>query len=112
MSAWTAAIRSCSPTLTPIVRTVSPLSKYLWTTPIGMTTWSSGSWKPAPPLGCRMPISRNGRPPIVISLPMDEASSLRSSAVVAPSTATRRFPSTAASVRKVPCHTSNARTAA
>ena len=29
-------------------------------------TWSSGSWNPAPPLGWRMPITWNGRPPIVI----------------------------------------------
>ena len=49
---------------------------------------------------------------MVISLPMDEASSLRSSAVVDPMTATRSSCSTAVSVRNVPCHTSNARTAA
>ena len=61
-----------------------PETKYLWTMPIGTMTWSSGSWNPAPPLGWRMPISWNGRPPIVIWLPMALASSLRSSAVVAP----------------------------
>ena len=106
MSAWTAAICDWSVTLTPIVRTPSPETKYLWTIPIGTMTWSSGSWNPAPPLGWRMPISWNGRPPMVISLPIELASSLRSSAVVAPSTATRRPCSTEVSVRNEPCHTS------
>ena len=106
ISAWTAVICAWSATLTPIVRTSSPATKYLLTMPIGTMTWSSGSWKPEPPLGWRMPISRNGRPPTVISLPIELASSLRSSAVVAPSTATRRFCSTEVSVRNEPCHTS------
>ena len=106
ISAWTVAICAWSATLTPIVRTPSPDTKYLWTIPIGTMTWSSGSANPAPPLGWRMPISWNGSPPIVIWLPIALASSLRSSAVVAPSTATRRPCSTAVSVRNVPCQTS------
>ena len=36
-------------------------------------TWSSGSWKPAPPFGWRMPMTRNGMPPIEISVPMSDA---------------------------------------
>ena len=49
---------------TPIVRTVSPPTKYFWTTPSGTRTWSSGFWKPVPPLGWRMPMTWNGRPPM------------------------------------------------
>ena len=54
---------------------------------------------PVPPLACRMPTTRKGRPPIVIVVPIELASRPRSSAVVAPSTASRRPPSTAASFR-------------
>ena len=56
---------------------VSPPTKYFCTTPIGTMTWSSGSWKPVPPLAWRMPITRNGRPPIEICEPMSLAPSPR-----------------------------------
>ena len=45
-------------------------------------------------------------PPTWIVEPIDVASSPRSEAVVAPSTATRRPASVSASVRNAPCHTS------
>ena len=32
--------------------------------PTGTMTWSSGSWKPVPPLGWRMPMTVNGMPPM------------------------------------------------
>ena len=95
-----------SATETPIVRTVSPPTKYFWTTPIGTMTWSSGSWNPVPPLAWRMPMTRNGRPPTEICEPMSLAPSPRVVAVVAPRTATRRSWSVLTSVRNVPCQTS------
>ena len=106
IAALAAVIWSASVTETPIVRTVSPPTKYFWTTPIGTRTWSSGSWNPVPPLGWRMPITRNGRPPTEISVPMSLAVSPRFVAVVAPRTATRRSLARLASVRKLPCQTS------
>ena len=56
-------------TLTPIVRTLSPPTKYFCTAATGTRTWSSGSWKPVPPFGWRMPMTVNGMPPMVISVP-------------------------------------------
>ena len=69
LGAWRRSSGPPSATLTPIVRTLSPPTKYFCTVPIGTMTWSSGSWKPVPPLGWRMPMTRNGRPPIEISVP-------------------------------------------
>ena len=51
IAAFTVAISSTDETLTPTVRSVSPATKYLRTTPTGTMTWSSGSWKPLPPFG-------------------------------------------------------------
>ena len=73
----------------------------------GTITWSSGSWNDAPPLGCRMPISVNGIPPIEISVPRSSASSPRVSAVEAPEDRhAQRRGRTLTSVRNVPCQTS------
>jgi hypothetical protein len=102
----TSVIRSSEVTLTPIVRIVSPATKYFWTEASGTRTWSSGLLKPAPPFGWRIPMTWNGRPSIVTVAPSEVASRPRSLAVVAPRTATRRPCSTAASVRNDPCHTS------
>ena len=106
MSSVTSVIWSSEVTLTPIVRTVSPPTKYLWIVASGTRTSSSGLSKPDPPFGWRIPITRNGRPSTEMSVPIAEASSPRSLAVVAPRTATRSPSSTAASVRKLPCQTS------
>ncbi len=93
-------------TLTPIVRTVSPPTKYLRTAPIGTSTWSSGLANPAPPFGCRMPTTSNGMPPTETIEPTASAPSPRSVATVAPSTMTRSDRSMLTGVRNVPCHTS------
>ena len=93
-------------TETPIVRTVSPPTKYFWIAPIGTRTWSSGFWKPVPPLGWRMPTTRNGSPPTMIWLPRSLAPSPSVVAVVAPRTATRRSFARVASVRNEPCQIS------
>ena len=65
-----------------------------------------GIWKPVPPLGWRMPMTRNGRPPTEICVPRSLAVRPRFVAVVAPRTATRRSCSRLASVRNEPCQTS------
>ena len=57
-------IRSSDVTLTPIVRTASPDTKYFETEASGTRTWSSGLLNPAPPFGWRIPITWNGRPSI------------------------------------------------
>ncbi len=74
ISAFVAVMSAVGETLTPIVRTLSPPTKYFCTAPSGTITWSSGSWNPEPPLGCRMPITWNGIPPIEISVPRSPAS--------------------------------------
>ena len=106
IAALAAAMPAGSATLTPIVRTLSPPTKYFCTVATGTRTWSSGFWKPVPPFGCRMPMTSNGMPPMRISVPRSAAVSFRSSAVVAPRTATRSPRSTLTSVRNVPCQTS------
>ena len=102
----TAVIWSFEATLTPMVRIVSPATKYLLTAARGTRTWSSGFWNPVPPFGWRIPITSNGRPPIETVEPIDDASRPRSEAVVAPRTATRSPDSTEAGVRNEPCQTS------
>ena len=106
ISAFVAVMSAVGATLTPIVRTLSPPTKYFCTAATGTITWSSGSWNPAPPLGWRMPMTWNGMPPIEISVPRSPASRPRLSAVDAPRTATRSSRSTLTSVRNVPCQTS------
>ncbi len=106
IAALAAVIWAGSLTDTPIVRTLSPPTKYFCTTPIGTMTWSSGSWKPVPPLAWRMPMTRNGSPPTEIWLPRSPAPRPSVLAVVAPRTATRRSCSRLTSVRNVPCQTS------
>ena len=69
ISALVASMSAPSATLTPMVRTLSPPTKYFCTVATGTMTWSSGSWNPLPPLGWRMPTTVNGMPPIEISVP-------------------------------------------
>ena len=102
----TVVISSALATLTPMLRTLLPPTKYFCTTPTGTMTWSSGFWKPVPPLDWRMPITWKGSPPMVTDFPMADASRPRLVAVVAPSTTTRSFWSTLTGVRNEPCQTS------
>jgi hypothetical protein len=96
---------AASATLTPIVRTEVPPTKYLRTAPRGTSTSLSGSANPDPPLGWRIPITWNGSPWIETVLPIASAPRPRSVATVAPRTATLSEASVVAVVRNVPCQT-------
>ncbi len=110
ISALTVSIWSALATLIPIVRAVVPGTKCASTTVYGMRTWSSWLTGPVLPLACRIPTTSNGRPPIVIVEPIELAVRPRSSAVVAPRTASRSFASTAAPLSVEPCQMSKLRT--
>ena len=95
-----------SATLTPIERTPVPPTKYFARRRSGTRTWSSGSLKPAPPFGWRMPTTSNGMPPTRISVPDGVGAEAEVARDRRPEDDGAKVRVDGGSVRNVPCQTS------